>query len=368
MRFLLKLLIFLVFLLILIATGACVILNRPEFGQEPSGDRLKRIQNSAFYKDGAFQNLNPTPQFNENVSTVGVMWRILTQTTKDKTPKEAFHFVKTDLHALSPDENVLVWMGHSSYFIQLDGKKFLIDPVFIGYAGPFKFMNKSFKGSDLYTTEDIPELDFLLITHDHWDHLDYETVMELFPKTKIVITGLGTGAHLEYWGLAAEKLIELEWYEKAELGEGFTVQAEPARHFSGRGLKRNGTLWVSFMLQSPTQTIYIGGDTGYDDHFKEIGSRYDSVDLAILENGQYNSDWPYIHLMPGEQIRATKDLKAKRLLPVHNSKFALANHAWYEPLALMAEQNDNSVRVLFPKIGQKLDWTDDGQVFEYWWE
>lgn len=353
--------------IVLAFTASCLVLNQKEFGKAPSGERLERIKKSPHFRDGAFQNLNPTPQFAENSNTMSVFWRFFTKKVENKVPKEAFHFEKTDLHALSPDENVLIWMGHSSYFIQLDGKKILVDPVFVGYAGPFSFMTKAFEGSDLYTSEDIPELDYLIITHDHWDHLDYETVIELFPKTRHVITGLGTGEHLEYWGLEPEKLIELDWYEKADLGNGFSVHAEPARHFSGRGLKRNGALWASFMFISPTQKIYIGGDSGYDDHFKEIGSRYDSIDLAILETGQYNKDWPYIHMLPGEQQKATKDLKAKRFLPVHNSKFSLAMHSWKEPLTETATRNQENLRILYPKIGEKLDWTDDKREFEHWW-
>lgn len=353
---------------VLLVTGASVILNRPEFGKAPSGATLKRVKNSPHYRNGAFQNLNETPQFAENTGVARVFWTFFTDLTPDKTPKEAFHFEKTDLHALSPKENVLIWMGHSSYFIQLDGKKILVDPVFSGHAGPFSFMNKSFEGTDIYNTDDIPEIDFLIITHDHWDHLDHKTVKNLFPKTKKVITGLGTGSHLEYWGLPPQKLIELDWYEKAESSDGFTIHAEPARHFSGRGLKRNGTLWVSFILKSLTQTIYIGGDSGYDDHFKDIGKRHGSVDLAILEAGQYNKDWPYIHMLPGEQLKATKDLNAKRLLPVHNSKFSLAKHPWYEPMKETVKRNTDSLRVLFPKIGQKLDWNDDSVVFEHWWK
>ena len=358
---------FLLFLLVL-AASTFLVLGQKKFGKLPSGERLERIKKSPHYKNGRFDNLNHTPQLAEDTSMPEVMFRFLFGKTVNKIPTKAFHFEKTDLKNLNPNENIYVWMGHSSYFIQLDGKKILVDPVLSGHASPFSFTTKAFKGSDLYKPEDIPELDFLVITHDHWDHLDYQTVLKLFPKTKKFITGLGTGEHLEFWGYHPNNLVELDWFENADLGGGFKVTAEPARHFSGRGLKRDQAIWASFVLESPTQKIYIGGDSGYDTHFKKIGEKYGSIDLAILENGQYNKDWRYIHFLPGENIKAMKELNAKRMIPVHNSKFALAAHAWNEPLQKMAELNTENLRILYPKIGEKINWTDDDKVYEKWWE
>lgn len=357
-----------ILILVVVAGAAFIIVNQPNFGKAASGARLERIQQSPHYKNGKFNNLSHTPQLNEETSIVQVFYRFLFGKTERKIPDEAFAFNKTDLHNLSADEYALVWMGHSSYFLQTDGKKILVDPVFCGYSSPFSFISKAFKGADLYTAEDIPELDYMIITHDHWDHLDYETVKKLFPKTKKIITGLGTGAHLEHWGFNPENLIELDWYENAVLENGFTINCEPARHFSGRGLKRDQAIWASFLLQTPTQNIYIGGDSGYDTHFKKIGEKYDSIDLAILENGQYNNDWKYIHLMPGEQLQAMKDLNAKALLPVHNSKFALAAHAWDEPMKEITKRNIDSLRILTPAIGEKIDWRNDAEVYIKWWD
>lgn len=347
--------------------AAFMILNQKKFGKKPSGERRKRILRSPNYKNGRFDNQNPTPQLAEDTSMPEVMFRFLFDKSPGRIPTKAFHFEKTDLHRLSPDENVYVWMGHSSYFLQVDGLKVLVDPVFSGFASPFSFSTRSFSGSDLYSAEDIPELDVLVITHDHWDHLDYETVTKLFDKTKNIVTSLGTGEHLEHWGCDPSKIIELDWEESTDLGSGFTMTAEPARHFSGRGLQRDQALWASFLLKTPTQKIYIGGDSGYDAHFKKIGEKYQGIDLAILETGQYNEDWRYIHMMPGEELMAMKDLQAKRLIPVHNSKFALARHSWQEPLQKMAELNTENARVLYPKIGQKINWQDDAADYPHWW-
>ncbi|WP_234110662.1 MULTISPECIES: MBL fold metallo-hydrolase [Chryseobacterium] len=360
-------------LLILIPVGillvsACFVMKQKKFGKLPSGARLERILKSPNYKDGKFQNLSYTPQLAEGTSMPEAIFRLIFGKTPNRFPAKVFHFEKSDLKNLSPHENVYVWMGHSSYFLQIDGKSILVDPVLSGYASPFSFTTKAFKGSDLYKPQDIPELDFLVITHDHWDHLDYGTVTRLFPRIKKIITGLGTAEHLEFWGFDPKNIIELDWHESSDLGEGFKVTAEPARHFSGRGLKANQSLWSSFVLETPNQRIYIGGDSGYDSHFKKIGEKYGSLDLAILENGQYNKDWKYIHFLPGQNIQAMKDLNAKRMIPVHNSKFSLAPHSWFEPLQKMAELNSENLRILYPKIGEKIDWMNDEQLFGKWWE
>lgn len=347
---------------------AWTILSLPQFGKHPSGVRLERIKQSPHYTHNKFNNIHHTPQFAEGVSFIQVLYRFLFKKTNNKTPEKPFSFSKTTLQSLPLSDNILVWMGHSSYFLQTGGKRFLIDPVFSGYSSPFSFITKAFKGTDNYTVDDIPPLDYLVITHDHWDHLDYHTVKKLIPKVKHIITGLGTGEHLEYWGYDPKIITELDWYEKADLGNGFEINCEPARHFSGRGLKRDKAIWASFLLQTPTQKIYIGGDSGYDDHFQKIGEKYKHIDLAILELGQYNEDWKYIHMLPGEQLKAMKELHAQRLFPVHNSKFALAAHPWNEPIIKITELNTDSLRILTPKIGEKVDWADDTKVYEKWWE
>jgi L-ascorbate metabolism protein UlaG (beta-lactamase superfamily) len=287
--------------------------------------------------------------------------------SKDKRPQNQIPSIKTDLHALNPNEDVLVWFGHSSYFIQIDGKKILVDPVFSGSASPFSFNVKAFGGSNFYQPDDIPELDYLVITHDHWDHLDYKTILELKPKINKIITGLGVGAHFEKWGFDTSKIVEADWFEDVLLDNGFQFFCTPARHFSGRGLKHKRSLWVSFLLETPSKKIFIGGDGGYDAHFKEIGKKYGPIDLAILENGQYNKAWKYIHMMPEQVLLAAGDLKAKRIFPVHSGKFALANHTWDEPLKRITELNNNTIPLVTPQIGELIYLNDTQQTFTKWW-
>lgn len=352
-----------------LAVALFLFFQHPKFGKAPSGKRLERIKKSPNFRKDQFVNLSFTPQLAENTSILKVLFRFIFGKDKNLIPPQNFNFTQTNLKDLDPTENIYIWMGHSSYFLQIDGKKILVDPVFSGNASPVTFTTKAFSGTDLYTTDDIPELDYLIITHDHWDHLDYETVKKLNPKVKQVITGLGTAEHLEYWNYDPKKIIELDWEENFDLGNGFKIYAETARHFSGRTFKRNQAIWASFIFETPTKKIYIGGDSGFDTHFEKIGKKYGGFDLAILENGQYNEDWRYIHLLPEEFFVAAKKLKTKRIIPVHNSKFALSLHDWKEPLTKIKSFNETeNLRFITPKIGEKVNWEDDHKVYKNWWE
>ncbi len=257
-----------------------VFLQQKKFGKIPAGERLNLIRQSPNYKDGSFQNLSHTPALAEGVSFFEVLKEFFFERKKRIRPVDPIPSIKTDLHTLDLHEDVLVWFGHSSYFMQIDGKRILVDPVFSGSASPLPFGTRAFKGSDIYSTEDIPEIDFLFITHDHWDHLDYKTIVRLKPKIKTVICSLGTAEHFIYWGYDKNIIREKDWFEKIDLQEGFTVFTRPARHFSGRGLKRNLAQWTSYVLQTPHLKIFIGGDSGYDSHFKKTGEEFGPFDLA----------------------------------------------------------------------------------------
>lgn len=324
---------------------------------------------SPHYRDGEFQNLENTPQLAEGVTYYTVFRDFFFRKSKRDKPAQPLPSKKENLLNLRPDENIVVWFGHSSYFMQVDGKTLLADPVFSGHASPVNFTTKAFAGSDVYTPDDFPSIDFLFLSHDHWDHLDYETVLKLKPKVKTVITGLGTGAHLERWGFNRANIIEKDWGESADLGDGFTVNVKPARHFSGRGLKRNTSLWVSFVLQTPTMKLFLGGDSGYGRHFKAIGEKFGPFDVAILECGQYNEYWKYIHMMPEEVVTAAQELRARQLLPVHWAKFSLGLHAWDEPIQRVAvEAEKQHMPLLTPMIGEKVNLDDPAIPFKKWWE
>jgi len=351
-----------------LAAAVVIFINQPSFGKIPRGERLKRVEKSSHYREGHFKNISETPQLTGDKGLLGSAIDFIFQSKGQVNPPDILPAVNTDLKNLDIHEEILVWFGHSSYLIQTGGKKILVDPVFSGAASPVSFVNKPFKISVDYKPEDMPEIDYLVISHDHWDHLDYNTVKELKDRTGKVICPLGVGEHMQYWGFPQQDIIELDWNEDEALSEGFHIYCLTARHFSGRGLSPNKSVWASFLLQTPTQTIYIGGDSGYDDHFKSIGKRFGKIDLAILENGQYNEDWKFIHMMPEEVVQAAIDLNAQRLLPVHHSKFALARHPWDEPLKRVSKAaTEKNVNALTPMIGEKVFLNDSTQIFEEWW-
>jgi len=363
------LIIFSIVTLLILAT--VIYMRHPKFGKSPSGDRLALMQKSPRFKDGKFENTHLTPAITEGYSMLGVTYEYFFKKSARRTPVNSIPSIKTDLLHLPADKDILVWFGHSSYFIQVDGKKILVDPVFSGNASPVPGTVKSFKGTDIYTVEELPDIDYLFISHDHYDHLDYETILKLKNKTGKVICGLGVGEHFERWGYDMTKVIEKDWHEKIELDNGFVVYTTPARHFSGRGFTRNNTLWMSYVLQTPSLKIYIGGDSGYDTHFAEIGNTYGPIDLAILEDGQYDQKWKYIHMLPPQVLQAAHDLKASRLFPVHSSKFLLANHAWDEPLSRVTELNSlssNPIPLVTPLIGEPVLLKNPAQEFKQWWK
>lgn len=323
------------------------------FGKTPEGKELEKVKASPNFREGSFKNLSVTKMMAEGQSMVAVMWKFINKPA-NCFPSKIIPSVKTDLKNIQSANPFIVWFGHSSYFIRINNKNILVDPVFSGHASPFSFSTKSFAGANVYGVDDMPEIDILFITHDHYDHLDFDTVVKLKPKVKHICTSLGVASHLTYWGYDENCITEFDWRDSATIN-AFSITAASARHFSGRGLVRNKTLWSSFILQAPQHTIYIGGDSGYDTHFKAIGEKYGPFDIVMLECGQYNTAWPHIHMLPPETAQAAVDLKAKMLLPVHWGKFSLSLHAWNEPPTLVtAAAQQLNMPVTTPLIGEPV--------------
>jgi len=355
---------------------ALIMIDCKSMGKAPWGERLERIEKSPNYSEGQFRNqvpasppLTPAAENGKKRSRIGGILGFVFRSKKGQKPKEPLPSVKTDLKALNPAVDMLVWMGHSSLYLQSDGRHLLIDPVLVR-ASPVAGFNKPFKGADVYKSDDIPVIDYLFISHDHYDHLDYNTLKKIKERTGKIICGLGVGSHLEYWGFGPDSFIELDWYESADLGNGFTVYCFPARHFSGRGLKdRNKTLWVSYIIKTPTRVIYYSGDGGYDGHFTEVAERFPEIDLAIMENGQYNLLWADHHMLPENLVRAVRDLHPKTLLTVHNSKYTLSTHTWQEPLEKIAAASEaEGFNLVTPMIGETVYLSWGRQTFSKWWE
>ncbi len=334
-------------------------------GQNPRGEDLLKIRSSENYREGAFENLEPTRVMTEEGSMMKALLNFLNKPA-NVSPKNPVPHVRTDLSGMLPEATV-VWFGHSSYFIHLGGKNILVDPVFSGHASPFSFAVKNFAGSNAYAAGDMPLIDLLIITHDHYDHFDYQTLMALKPRVFNICTTLGVGSHLRYWGFDPRIIRELDWWEHYEPFSGMEVTCTPARHFSGRTLQRAQTLWGAFVLEVAGTRLFLGGDSGYGSHFKEIGKK-GPFDLVILETGQYNTQWPQIHMMPEESVIAAVDLGAQCLLPVHWAKFALAFHAWNDPIKRVVSAAARvGMSVATPMIGEPFI-IGGACPDRHWWE
>lgn len=355
---------FLLIAALILVVFSFFVLQLPVFGRLPEGNRLAKLKQLPNYGKGAIENLSPTPTKPADVS----WWQLLAKVIKGNVNGIPPKAILPHVPDFSRSESLkITWFGHSSYLIQVDGLNLLVDPVFSARTSPFQFIgSKNFLGTDFIKDEDLPQLDIVLITHDHYDHLDYETILRLKDKTRHFVTSLGVGSHLERWGIKPDQLTELAWGEKAAL-MGFDFIAAPARHFTGRKFKRNQTLWSSFVLKTQKQRLYLGGDSGYDTHFKNIGQTYGPFDLAILECGQYNDMWPYIHMFPEEVVQASIDLGAQCLLPVHWGKFKLAIHNWDDPiLSLTAKAEELGVQLATPQLGQTFSLENRPQTA--WWK
>ena len=334
--------------LLLLVVAIVAVLSHPAFGRRMGKERKARIEASPNWRDEQFQNQIPTPQLTGNTNWFSAVRKMLKG--KNRKPKEPIQAVKTDLKSLPTDRDWLVWFGHSSYLFQLGGQRFLVDPL-LRMEFPVSVMMHPFKGTDIYTPDDMPDIDYLIITHEHWDHLDYATLRDLRGKVRHAVCPLGVAEYLEYWKYDKDIITEMDWGETFDSAT-MKITCLPTRHFSNRMFRRNKTLWASFMVESGGRKVYVGGDGGYDDRFKQIREQFGQVDLAMMENGQYNENWANIHLMPADLEQAILDLQAKQVFTVHHDKFSLAPHAWTEPDSVaQALAERDSIHLLDQSIG-----------------
>ncbi|MBC7652986.1 MAG: MBL fold metallo-hydrolase [Oligoflexus sp.] len=346
----------------IIAFFILTFLNSAVFGAEQNKEQFRNLPN---FSDGVFKNESATEFMSKDGSFLKILKEWINK-PKDNKPKNIIPIVKTDLINFNPGSELkMIWFGHSSYLIYIEGKKILVDPVF-NIASPISIMGKPFQMSYDYSAQDFPEIDILLITHDHYDHLDYQFFKSILSKIKQIVTSKDVEAHLKLWGATENQITSLNWNESSSVGN-FNFICLPARHFSGRKFKRSTTLWSSFALKTENYNLYLGGDSGFDTHFEKIGNQYGPFDLAILECGQYGKYWPFIHMTPEETVKASKLLKAKVLMPVHWAKFALSTHSWTEPIErAVLEAKKENVSILTPQIGEPFGLSEN-QNFSKWW-
>jgi len=346
-------------LFLLVSIGGCSLLRiAPQFGAAAKGERLQAMQQSPHYRDGQFHNPVET---NMELGFTGFLKLISERIggdNQDHIPQGEIVVQKMDAARLRPVQDtatVITWLGHSAFLIELDGKRLLLDPMLGERASPFSFMGPKRFSPLPITAEELPRIDAVLISHDHYDHLDYGSIQKLNEKTGHFYVALGVGAHLERWGVPAGKITELDWWQEAAF-EGLQFVATPSRHFSGRSLDdRMHTLWTSWVILGRKDRIYFSGDSGYFDGFKKIGQKYGPFDITLMECGQYNELWPSIHMKPEQTVQAHLDLKGKLLMPIHWGAFPLAMHSWTEPIERAAkEARLRHVAMATPQIGQAI--------------
>ncbi|MGV3587747.1 MAG: MBL fold metallo-hydrolase [Adhaeribacter sp.] len=346
-------------LLILLVVGGVIFVNSsPQFGGKATGKRLATIQHSALYEDGRFQNQVETTMDLDFSGYVKVFANMFNK-DENQQPNWSIPVQKIDPRAFTAKNDSLTritWFGHSAFLVEIDGKRLLLDPMLGQAPSPISFVGtQRFSKTLPITIADLPAIDAILISHDHYDHLDYGSIQQLKEKTGHFYVPLGIGAHLEAWGVPAAKITELEWWQETEL-QGIKLVSTPARHFSGRGLTdRMQTLWTSWVIQGHQDSIFFSGDSGYFPGFKQIGNKYGPFDITLLECGQYNELWSNIHMMPEETVQAHLDLKGKILMPIHWGAFTLAMHSWTEPVErLQAKAKALQVQVTTPQIGEPI--------------
>ena len=338
-------------LLLLALCAACCIGTR--FGELPDESEQQRFALLSNYSEGKFINREPAGRPSVKAASSAGFFRFLF-TSENAPDFELPHVPLTrSSFPAQPEDFAVYWLGHSTLIFELASVRFMTDPVF-GNAAPLPCIVERYCESPLPRAE-LPALDFILISHDHYDHLEYATIRALRNEEVHFIVPLGVGARLRGWGIAPERIHELNWGEELQFS-GLKITALCARHFSGRSTgDRNRTLWAAFLIEGGDKRIFFGADGGYGKHFREIGDQYGPIDLVCLEIDAWNERWPNNHLFPDETVRAFRDLKGKIFLPIHWGVFDLAMHPWNESIdKVTAVARNAGIRILTPKMGEKI--------------
>lgn len=350
----------LVLLTVLIAMAysilSCTTLSASSYEQSPQ------------YTEGKFRNAAPR-QAPGLGKTLAIMWRFMTEKPADAVPAEPPQVLPlTQADLLQAPDRSLWRLGHSTLLLKLQGQFWLTDPVFSERASPFSFMGpKRFHAPPL-SIDELPPITGVVLSHDHYDHLDYDAIQKLAPKVAHFVTPLGVGDRLIGWGVSAAKVQQFDWWQGTTIA-GVKLVATPAQHFSGRSLSDgNRTLWASWVIQADDTRIFFSGDTGYFDGFKAIGERYGPFDLTLIETGAYDAQWPDVHMQPEESLQAHLDVKGRHMMPIHNGTFDLALHAWTDPFdRITALAAKAGVPLVAPVMGERLDIRQPA-LSQQWWK
>jgi L-ascorbate metabolism protein UlaG (beta-lactamase superfamily) len=356
---------------LLIIIGVLFINLSPQFGGVASKQQQELFSKSKHYKDGKFLNNGGVKMEMSLKDSFKAMW-ILFKSNSKAEPNKNIAVQKIDSITIANynSKTRFIWFGHSTFLLQIKGKNLLIDPMFGNVPAPNPLLgNKRFSNKLPIEIEKLPSIDAVLITHDHYDHLDYESIQKLKDKVNMFYTPLGIGIHLLKWGVEKERIIELDWWQEIKYDE-LTIRCTPAQHFSGRGISdREKTLWCSWIIQSDDENLFFSGDSGYASHFKEIGDQYGPFDFAFMECGQYNNLWPLVHMLPEETAQAGLDIKAKKMMPIHWGAFKLASHSWTDPVERISKKaKELNVDLVIPKIGEiiEIGLNDSEEIYPWW--
>jgi len=339
-------------------------------GAVPAGLRRERMQSSPRYRDGRFHNTDPISDpmsdqpFGKRMSIIGEFFF-----GRERRTPGGLVSVETPLASWSRAAETglrATWLGHSTVLLEIDGVRVLTDPVWGERVSPFAWTGPQRFHRAPVRIDELPELDVVIVSHDHYDHLDYPSVRELARRKVPFITSLGVGAHLEAWGVAPERITELDWWESTTV-RGLGVTATPSRHFSGRGNGGNRTAWSSFVMQTDRHRVFFSGDTGLTRELEDIGARFGPFDLVMLEVGAFHPAWGSIHLGPENALTALRMLGGGPLLPVHWATFDLGLHPWHEPAEILAQRAPaEGAQLLLPRVGVAVEPTRVESVDPWW--
>lgn len=335
----------------------------------PSKEDRKEPPQNYNYRTGEFVNTNPTEGMTGSFLEVG--YKFMFENNKNRKPDFEIPTIEVDLESFANKESKelsVIWLGHATTLINIEGTLILTDPILTKWASPIDWIGpKRFFDSPI-EIEELPILDAVLISHNHYDHLDKESVLRLNGITKIFIVPTGVEKHLMNWGISSNKIIIKNWGDAFQLNDKTEIITTPAHHFSGRGLfDRNKTLWASFIIKSENHSLYFGGDSGYFKGYKEIGKKHGPFDITILPIGAYSKMWQSIHMNAEEGMQAHVDLKGNLLIPIHWGTFNLSLHSWIEPAEhLIAASIKENVNFVIPKPGEIVN-ANSKPVLEKWW-
>ena len=340
----------------------------PQFGSNPTKQQIKTYETFKNFKDGGFESLEETPMMTGEVST----WDFFTnqenrRPDEDIVPKNLDY---SNFRNVSHYGYKISWLGHSAFIINIEGNIILLDPMLGTHAAPIPIPSlKRYNKTLPVELDSLTNIDIVMISHDHYDHLDHSTIKKIKDSVKLFLVPHGVGNHLRRWNVSEEKIIELNWNENFIINE-VEIICLPSRHFSGRGpLNRNSTLWSSWAIKSPMVSIYFSGDSGYGKHLKKIGDEHGPFDISLIDCGQYNSAWKHSHMFPNEAVLAAKDLKTEFFMPIHWGGFTLAMHPWDEPVKESIRLADKiGLNHFTPEIGEIISEESINRTFNKWWE